>query len=76
LVSTSVSSLNVTADETLKVISNKLHNDDTLVERSALQAETIMKLLEICLRTTYFQMDGKHFQQKDGMAMKLSITNH
>jgi hypothetical protein len=28
-----------------------------------------MKLLEVCLKTTYFQVDDKFFQQKDGMAM-------
>jgi hypothetical protein len=28
-----------------------------------------MELVEICLRTTYFQVDNKFFQQKDGKAM-------
>jgi hypothetical protein len=28
-----------------------------------------MELLEVFLRTTYFQVDDKFFQQKDGMAM-------
>jgi hypothetical protein len=51
----------------LQVISNKL--SDTLAEQSALQAEAITELLEICLRTVYFQVDEKFFQQKDGMAM-------
>jgi hypothetical protein len=41
----------------------------TLAERSALQVEAIMELLEVCLRTTYFQVDDKFFQQKVGMAM-------
>jgi hypothetical protein len=26
-------------------------------------------VLEVCLRTTYFQVDDKFYQQKDGMAM-------
>jgi hypothetical protein len=43
----------VPADEALLVIRNKLRNDYTLVERSALQPEAIIKLLEVCLRTTY-----------------------
>jgi hypothetical protein len=34
-----------------------------------LQVEAIMELLEVCLRTTYFQVDNKFFQQKDGMTM-------
>jgi hypothetical protein len=32
-----------------------------------------MELLEVCLRTIYFQVDDKFFQQKDGMAMKISL---
>jgi hypothetical protein len=45
----------------------------TLVVGSALQPETIMELLEACLRTTYFQVDDKLFQQKDGMGMGSSL---
>jgi hypothetical protein len=60
---------NVPVNEALQVISNKLHNDDTLAECSALQVKVIMELLEFCLRTTYFQADDMFFQQKDGMAL-------
>jgi hypothetical protein len=71
LVSFNVVSLftNVPADEALQVISKDLWNDDTLAERSVLQAEAIMEFMEVCLKTTYFQVDVKFFQQKDGMAM-------
>jgi hypothetical protein len=65
---------NVSNDEALQVIRNKLHNDDTLAERSPLQVEAIMELLEVCLSTTYFQVDDKFFQQKDGMAMGSSLS--
>ncbi|PNF26841.1 hypothetical protein B7P43_G17376 [Cryptotermes secundus] len=34
-----------------------------------LQVKAIMDLLEVCLRTTYFQVDDKFFQHKNGMAM-------
>jgi hypothetical protein len=76
LVSFDVVSLftNVTVDEALEVIRDKLTNDDTLTERSALQVEVIMELLEVCLRTTYFQVDDKFFQQKDGMATGTSLS--
>jgi hypothetical protein len=47
---------NVPVDEALQVITNKLHNNDTLAERSVLQGEAIMEVLEVCLRTTYFQV--------------------
>jgi hypothetical protein len=65
---------NVPVNEALQVISNKLHNDDTLAERSALQAKAIMDLLEVYLRTTYFRVDDKLFQQRDGMAMGSSLS--
>jgi hypothetical protein len=64
---------NVPVDEALQVIRNKLHNDGTLAERFVLQVEAIMELLEVCLRTTYYQMVEKFFQQKDDMAMRSSL---
>jgi hypothetical protein len=33
-----------------------------------------MKLLEVCLRTTYFQVDDKISQQKRGMDMGRSLS--
>jgi hypothetical protein len=39
-----------------------------------LQAETTVKLQEVCLRTTYFQVDGKFSQQKDDMVMGSSLS--
>jgi hypothetical protein len=65
---------NVPIDKTLQIIENKLHNDATLVERSILQVEALMELVEICLRTTYFQVGDKFVQQKDGMAMGNSLS--
>jgi hypothetical protein len=43
-------------------------------ERFVLQVEAIMELLEVCLRAIYFQVDGKFFHQKDGMAMGSSLS--
>jgi hypothetical protein len=54
---------NVPVDEALQVAKNKLYNDDALAEQSALQVEARMELLEICLRTTYFQVNH-NFQRK------------
>jgi hypothetical protein len=65
---------NAPVDEALEVIRDKLTNDDTLVERSALRDEAIMELLEVCLRTTYFLVDDKFFQQKIGIAMCSSLS--
>jgi hypothetical protein len=33
-----------------------------------------MELGEMCMRITYFQVDDKFFQQKDGMAMENSLS--
>jgi hypothetical protein len=38
---------NVPVNEALQVIRNKLHKGDTLAERSVLQVEAIMELLEV-----------------------------
>jgi hypothetical protein len=51
----------VPVNEALQVISNKLHNNDTLAVLSDSQVKAIMKLLEVCLRTTYFQVEDKFF---------------
>jgi hypothetical protein len=64
----------VPVDEALQVIRNNLHNGDTLTERSVLEVEAIMELVEVCLRTTYFQVDDGFFQQKDSMAMGSSLS--
>jgi hypothetical protein len=47
----------VPVNEALQVIRNKFHNDDTLAQLSVLQVEVIMEMLEVCLRTTYFQVN-------------------
>jgi hypothetical protein len=47
-------------------------------ERSPLQAEDVMELLNICsmylLCTTYFQFEDKFYQQKEGMVMGNSLS--
>jgi hypothetical protein len=75
LVSFDVVSLftNVPLDEALQAIRNKLANDNTLAERSILKEEAIMELLDVCLRTTCFQVDDR-IQQKDGMATGSSLS--
>jgi hypothetical protein len=41
----------------------------SIPERSSLQRENVMELLDICLVTTYFQFVDKFYQQKESMAM-------
>jgi hypothetical protein len=76
LVSFDVVSLftNVPVEEALQVISGKLQKDETLASRSSLLVDALMELLEVCLKTTYFQVGNRFFQQKDGMAMGNSLS--
>ena len=60
--------------EARKVIKERLNEDDTLSDRTALEPEQITHLLEICLRTTYFSFSGKFYQQKDGAAMGSRVS--
>jgi hypothetical protein len=65
---------NVPISEALPVIRNKLSLDDTLPNQSSLQNEDIMELLEVCVRTTYFQVEDRFYQQKSGMAIESSLS--
>jgi hypothetical protein len=56
------------------MVKNKLTDDRCLNERSALNVDSIMELLEVCLKTSYFQFRDKFFQLKDGMAMDSSLS--
>lgn len=56
---------NVPFDEGRSTISNRLQNDHTLAEWSMVQIKAIMDLLEVCLRTNYFQVEDRFFRQKD-----------
>jgi hypothetical protein len=60
---------NVPLDEALQVNRNKLQNDHIVTECSSMEVGAIMDLLEVCLKTNYFQVDDKFFQQKDCMSM-------
>jgi hypothetical protein len=48
--------------------------EEALAERSILKVEAITELLDVCLRTTYFQVDDRFYQQKEGMAMGGSLS--
>jgi hypothetical protein len=77
LVSFDVDSLftNVPLDEVMKVIKKLLAEEQSLAQRCSLQVENKMELMETCLETSYFQVEDKFFQQKDGMAMERSLSS-
>jgi hypothetical protein len=61
----------VPVDEATQVIWNKFHNHAALAERSV---EVITELMEVCLRTTYFQVDDNLFQQNDSIVKGSSLS--
>ena len=50
-------------EEALKVISNTLVSDESLIERTPLDAGRVTELLELCLRSTYFSYQGVFYEQ-------------
>ena len=64
----------VPVDEAIEVILQKLSEDKTLEDRTALSPEQITKLLELCLRTTYFSFRGEFYRQRDGAAMGSPVS--
>ena len=46
---------NVPVDEAVLVISNRLQQDETLEERTSIPIPELCHLVELCLRSTYFQ---------------------
>jgi hypothetical protein len=43
------------------------------LEHSPLKVDDAIELLEVCMKTTYFQFEDKFYQQKDGIAMSSSL---
>jgi hypothetical protein len=48
--------------------------DPTVSNYSPLKVDGVMGLLEVCMKTTYFQFADIFHQQKDGMAMYSSLS--
>jgi hypothetical protein len=60
---------NVPIEESLQIIKTKLDMDQEKIQHFNLKTEVIMEILEVCMRITYFQVDDKFYEQKEGMAM-------
>ena len=56
-------------DEALKVLEERLSADITLTERTSIPVPQLTELIEICLRTTFFQFQDTFYEQLDGAAM-------
>ena len=61
-------------DQALYVIERKLRQDLTLPDRSELNVDQLIQLLEYCLTTTYFVYGGKFYQQVHGAAMGSPVS--
>ena len=53
----------------MKIIEEKLTNDKDLPQRTSMNTRHIIRLLEFCLKSTYFVFQGQHFEQVEGAAM-------
>ena len=53
----------------LNIIEQKLSNDKDLQQRTTMSIKHIIRLLEFCLRSTYFVFQGQYYEQVEGAAM-------
>ena len=56
------------------IIRNKLKLDTELHNRTTMKVEHVTSLLEFCLKTTYFQFQGRFYEQLHGAAMGSPIS--
>ena len=64
----------VPVDMGLEVITERLHEDDTLTRPIKMTIPQTVELLDFCLNTTYFIYDGAYYQQTHGAAMGSPIS--
>ncbi len=64
----------VPVDRSLEVLRDPLLQDDTLSSRMSLSVGDAIKLLELCLRSTYFMFDGQIYSQVEGEAMGSPVS--
>ena len=59
----------VPIDPSINIIRKKLELDQKLYTRTSMKVEQIISLLELCMKITYFQFQGRYFEQLQGAAM-------
>ena len=60
--------------EAIDLISELLHQDNKLQERTSMKAESVILLLRICVENTYFTCLKLLFTQVDGLAIGASTS--
>ena len=61
----------VPVDEALLVLSHRLQQDDIIKERTSIPIPDLCTLVELCLKSTYFQFGESFYEQVEGAAMGL-----
>ena len=76
IVSYDVSALftSVPTDPAINIIRRKLELDQEFHLRTSMSVVQIISLLEFCLKTTYFQFQGRFYKQLQGAAMGSPIS--
>ena len=64
----------VPIDPALNVIKDLLVKDNTIKERTVMEVEDIILLLEFCLKNTYFFFQGQFYEQVEGAAMGSPVS--
>ena len=59
----------VPIDEALRVTEEKFASDPSLTERTSIPAPQLVELVELCVRSSYFQFQDSFYEQVDGTAM-------
>jgi len=65
---------NTPISEALEIIRNQLENDKRLKDRTNLETDDIMELLESVVTATYFTFRGVIYQQRSGTAMGSPVS--
>ena len=61
-------------EKALKVIREKLEEDQTRRDRTPLAPDGTIQLLNLCLKCTYFLFQGEYYLQIHGTAMGLAVS--
>ena len=64
----------VPVDPSIQIVQQKLSQNPTLPQRANMSIQQIIKLLEFCLKNTYFLLQGKYYEQVLGAAMGSPIS--
>ena len=61
-------------DPSIQIVQQKLTQDTTLPQRTSMSIPQMTKLLEFCLKDTYFLFQGKYYEQVHGAVMGSPIS--